>query len=262
MTICIAALCNKSKEVIVVSDRMITVDFPPIEFEHGIPKLEEICSTCVVLTSGDALAHADICRQVRENISGLVRPSIENITEATRKSYVQQRQKRATERFLQPRGWTMSDFYGKNMSHLPTELALTIDNQIASFNFGLSMIVAGADPQQAHIYGIRHPGQVDCYDALGYHAIGIGAMHASSSLIANGYTPDIDTKWAVYWVYEAKRSAECAPGVGRQTDMSIITGTKYISLTEDQMARLEAIYSERRIPKIKEIEEEINNLPF
>ena len=81
MTVCIATLCNKGKDVVVASDRMITATYPPVEFEHGIPKLEVICPSCIVLTSGDALAHADLCRAVRGVISGLSRPRTAKITE-------------------------------------------------------------------------------------------------------------------------------------------------------------------------------------
>ncbi|KKK91188.1 hypothetical protein LCGC14_2715480, partial [marine sediment metagenome] len=44
-----------------------------------------------------------------------------------------------------------------------------------------------------------HPGEVDCYDSIGYHTIGIGAMHALSSLIANGCLCTTDIKMAIYF---------------------------------------------------------------
>lgn len=262
MTICIGVLCNNSKDVIVASDRMITATYPPIEFEHGTLKLEIICPTCIVLTAGDALAHADICRVVKAKVGALTRPRATAITEEIRKTYVAQRQKTISERFLEPRGWTLEDFYEKHARAINPDLFLTIDHEIASYDYGLQIIVAGVDPEEAHIYGIRHPGEVDCYDSLGYHAIGIGALHAVSSLIANGYNPTVSRKMAVYLVYEAKRNAENAPGVGRYTDMAIIQESGYRVLSSDDVSVLENIYNSRRIPLTEEFEKTIDDLPF
>ena len=262
MTVCIATLCNKSENVVVASDRMITATYPPVEFEHGIPKIEVICSSCVVLTSGDALAHADLCRNVRERISGLSHPRTVVITEEIRKGYAAQRLKTIEERFLAPRGWTLNAFYEKYVRTMPGDLVVTIDNQIETYNYGLEIIVAGADPNEAHIYGVRHPGEVDCYDSLGYHAIGIGRMHAISSLIANGCLPTTSIKMAVYLTYEAKKNAENAPGVGQDTDIAIIRESGHQDITPEQMDFLKEIYDSRRIRQTEEFQKAIDGLPF
>jgi hypothetical protein len=260
VTVCIAALCNESKDVVVVSDRMITATYPPIAFEHGIPKIERICPSCIVLTAGDALAHADLCRLVRSNISGLSRPRVQQITEEVKKAYVVQRLKTVQERYLSSRGWKLSDFYEEHIRRIPPDLAIAIDNQIATYDYGLQIIVAGADPDEAHIYGIRHPGEVDCYDSIGYHTIGIGAMHAVSNLVANGYLPTANVKMSVYMVYEAKKNAENAPGVGNQTDIMIIRGDSQQIVTPEQIDQLEQIYESRRIRQTEEFQAAVDNL--
>jgi len=241
---------------------MITSSYPPIAFEHGMPKLEQICPSCIVLTSGDALAHADLCRLVRGRISGLSRPRTTTITEEVRKAYVAQRLKTIEERFLAPRGWTLEEFYEKHVRTMPSDLVVAIDHQISSYDYGLEIIVAGTDPDEAHIYGIRHPGEVDCYDSLGYHAIGIGAMHAISSLVANGCLPTTSINMAVYLAYEAKRNAENAPMVGKDTDMVIIEEGGYDDISSEQIGILEQIYDSRRLRQTDDFREAIENLPF
>ncbi len=262
MTICIGVLCNDSRDVVVASDRVITATYPPVEFECGTPKIELICPTCLVLTAGDALAHADICRAVRGAVGSLSHPRTPVITEQVRMAYVSERRKVINQRILEPRGWTFEDFYEKYARTLPSELVLTIDREIANYDYGLSIMVAGVDPDGGHIYGIRHPGEVDCYDALGYHAIGVGAMHAVSSLIANGYDPTIDMKLATYLVYEAKKNAENAPGVGRHTDMSIIQDSNYQDLNNAHLSLFDSIYDARRIRRTEDFEKAIDHLPF
>jgi len=262
MTVCIATLCNQAKDVVVVSDRMVTATYPPVEFEHAMPKLEVICPSCIVLTAGDALAHADLCRNVRGRISGLSQPRTNMITEEVRNGYVVQRLKTIEERFLAPRGWTLEDFYSKYVRTMPPDLVVTIDNEIASFDYGLSIIIAGADPDEAHIYGVRHPGEVDCYDSIGYHAIGIGAMHAVSSLIANGCLSTADIKTAAYFTYEAKKNAETAPGVGQDTDMAFIKARGYEIVKPEHISLLEEIYDSRRVRQTEVFKKAIDNLPF
>lgn len=262
MTVCIAALCNNAKSIIVVSDRMITATYPPVEFEHGIPKLEIICPSCVVLTAGDALAHADLCRNVREAISSISRPRTAQITEQVRRGYITQRLEAIEQLFFAPRGWALQDFYGRLIGALPTDLAVTIDNQIATYDYGLTIIIAGVDTDQAHIYGLRHPGMVDCYDSIGYHAIGIGSIHAISSLIANGYLPTTGVKMAIYLVYEAKRNAESAPGVGKDTDMAILRESECQNITPEQISALEQIYDSRRMRQTDEFRKAVDELPF
>ncbi|MBA7613201.1 hypothetical protein ES703_20446 [subsurface metagenome] len=262
MTVGIAVLCNNAKEVAVACDRMITATYPPIEFEHGIPKLDKIGETCVVLTAGDALAHAEICREVQARISVLTRPRVAGITEEIRATYVLQRQKTIIQRFLEPRGWTLQQFYEEHARRLHPDLFLKIDNDIATYDYGLSLIVAGVDPDEAHIYGIRHPGEVDCYDSLGYHSIGIGLMHAVSSLVANGCEPTVSSKMAAYLVYEAKRNAENAPGVGQYTDMAIIREGEIHIITNEEISLLQQIYDTRRIPLTEEFKKTIDSLPF
>lgn len=262
MTVCIAGLCNESKSVVLASDRMITMRYPPMEFEHGIPKLEIICPACMVLTAGDALAHADLCRVVRNTVRLLSQPRIVVITEEVRKAYVAMRLQAISQRLLEPRGWKLDDFYGKYIRIVPTDIVVTLDHQIANFNYGLDVLVAGADADEAHIYGLRHPGEVDCYDSIGYHAIGIGYIHAVQNLIANKYLSSLGTNLAVYFAYEAKRSAEVAPGVGKDTDMVIITKKGYKMVATEQVSMLNDIYESRRVSLTEESKEAISKLPF
>ena len=262
MTVGIATLCNESKNVIVAADRMITASYPPIEFEHGTSKLDVVCPSCVILTSGDVLAQADVCRTVRVRVGALSRPRINAITEDVKTAYAAQRLKTISERFLEPRGWSLKDFYEKHVRTMPADIVVTIDHQISTYDYGLSIIVAGIDPGEAHIYGIRHPGEVDCYDSLGYHAIGIGSMHAISSLIANSYLSTVSTKMAVYLAYEAKRNAENAPGVGLGTDIALIGENGCQIITSEEISLLEKIYDSRRIHQTEEFREAVENLPF
>ena len=53
MTICIAAICADRKEVLLASDRMVTISFPSTEFEHDTAKFIKITDRCYMGTADD-----------------------------------------------------------------------------------------------------------------------------------------------------------------------------------------------------------------
>ena len=240
---------------------MVTASYPPVEFEHGVPKMDYIAETCIALSSGDALAHSGVCGRAVDSLGGLMRPTVTTMVDAIKQSYSFHRDKRIEERLLAPRGWTRESFYSGRIGVTP-DLMVVVDSQISTFDYGVSFIIAGTDAKSGHIYGLRHPGEVDCYDGLGYHAIGIGAMHAVSSLIANSYTPALNAKWATYFVYEAKRNAENAPGVGSMTDLGVIDSGKCQILGNEQIEALKNIYEQRSPPLSEEVTKLVESLTF
>ena len=255
MTVCIAGLCDDANSVVVAADRMVTASHPALEFEHSQSKIVPLTPVCHILSSGDALAHAQIAGLSLAQIGSLQRPSVLQIAEAVRHSYVSQRQARVAELYLTPRAWTLEDFYRIHARSIPENLFLAVDNSISSYNFGLDLIIAGTDPTEGHIYGLRHPGQVDCYDALGYYAIGIGAQHAIASLVRNGYSSQLSSEEALFYIYEAKRAAESAPGVGLKTDMIHIQENEGATVSDGKIDRLRKLHEVREKPIDKLLED-------
>ncbi len=65
---------------------------------------------------------------------------------------------------------------------------MVIDEQLATYDYELEILVAGVDTDCAHIYRISNPGTAECLDGLGYHAIGSGEPHADFSFIEESYS--------------------------------------------------------------------------
>jgi len=259
LTVCLAALCEHDSEAIVASDRMITVFPLSQEFEHGTPKIHRIGSRGVLVSAGSALLPSELCERVRSRMQTLANPTTADIVECVKEQFVGLRRRIAEETFLKPRGFTLESFY-EIIGRLPTPLAVTIDDNIRENNLQLEILVAGVDDDgKAHIYEIDDPGTSSCFDMLGYGAIGSGEQHAIASLIADAYTGLLPTSEAVYLVYEAKRRAERAPGVGPSTDMCILSRGTYVGIPAEVITRLEGIYS-LRIQLDKTNNEQINGL--
>lgn len=218
--------------------------------------------TCLALTAGDALAHVEVFRSADLKLRRLSNPPIEMIAGAVRDSYVEQRLAAVEQKVLAARGWTLHQFYTEvPKTGVPGDLIISIDAQISRYDYGLDILLAGVD-SEAHIYNIRNPGRMDCFDALGYHSIGSGEMHALSVLIFNGCCPDWDRKKTAFHVYEAKRNAEVAPGVGKALDMAIITGDGVYFLEEDALEALAEIYQRKAAPALADLDELISSVPL
>jgi hypothetical protein len=83
-------------------------------------------------------------------------------------------------------------------------------------------IVAGVDAMGARIYQIIDPGVAICENASGFVATGIGRGHAQSQFIRARYNWSQSFARGLPLIYSAKRRAEAAPGVGRDTDLSCL----------------------------------------
>src|SRR5258708_2914333 len=91
--------------------------------------------------------------------------------------------------------------------------------QASQYNIGLEFIVAGVEPTGAHIFYVAHPGTLHNFDKLGHASIGSGALHAAMGLSLSKQTPQSSLAETLFAVYYAKRAAEVAPGVGKETEM-------------------------------------------
>lgn len=263
MTICIGVICEKGNKAIAAADRMITARTPPVQYEARESKIIRISDSFVVLTAGDAIAHTELLYHAVPLIQKERTPQAYKIAEILAECYDVQRKKKITEKILRPRGLTLSKFY-ENFNRFPPEFSLTIDREIERFDYGLYMLMVGVDETGGHLYDIRNPGVISCLDEIGHHEIGSGVVQARMTFISQRYSIATPVNEALYLTYEAKKNAEMAPGVGRETDIVIIKKESLIEIDENIFNQLENIYKQRKEGKtletLKEDLEQLNTL--
>jgi hypothetical protein len=76
MTICIAAICEQSSNLILTTDSMLTNEALSIQFEHPMRKMTHLAESCIALTGGDALAYTELFNMVQGEITKLKAPSV------------------------------------------------------------------------------------------------------------------------------------------------------------------------------------------
>lgn len=273
MTVCIVGICDSkngiAKKAIAIADRMITAG--DTEFEQAaFSKVVKLTENCVAVTAGSALAHTELFNTTKIKFSGTPRPPIEEVIQELKDNFVKLRTIRAEEKYFKPLGLTVSNFI-KNQRMLDSSLVLRLSRQLEEAKYGggrvgLQIMVAGVDTTGSHIHYVFDPGSSECFDAIGYCSIGSGERHADSALIVNDYCFALPIKKALYLMYEAKKRAELAPGVGRiYTDVSIVSDSGIKTLTEQEKLELQKVYDKHNQVEVdcrKEMEELIQGLPF
>ena len=94
MTVCIAANCHANKAVVVASDKMLTAPFLTAEFDHPDAKIDQISSTCVGLSAGDALVTTDLFGGFDHIVGQLQDPQINMIADHVKERFSDLRKQR------------------------------------------------------------------------------------------------------------------------------------------------------------------------
>lgn len=229
MTICIAALAEGKKRIILVADQMITASIPiAYQFETSdVRKIYDLSSNVVLLTAGNALFASEIFEKSKKEIEAdkSVSPenrTVEQLAEIVRRNFQILRRGIVERSVLEPRGLNLSSYY-QMQQKLHQAVVQEVENQLINTNIGVDLIVAGHDPSGGcHIYSVTHPGIAVCHDELGYVAVGSGAPHAMYSIIGSSYKKSLPLEEVKKIASEAKKKSEVAPGVGVDTTIQTL----------------------------------------
>jgi 20S proteasome alpha/beta subunit len=241
VTVCIAALCRADDgepRAIVATDRMVTAgDF--LEFEHSGSKMVQLTDKAAVMVAGNTL---DGMRLVNEAAADDLPEHIVAIATTLGERYGAARLERAEQAALTPHGLSLDSFHGMHRG-LNEQVVMLLENQLSQFNLGVELLLAGVDDSGAHIYTNGNPGGGNTnHDPIGWAAIGIGAPHVLSTMAGYVHSATADYKQTLFRVYAAKRGAEVAPGVGRETEMAVISNEGLERLSSDDLERLALIF--------------------
>ena len=253
VTVCIAAVCENGKKIVVAADRMFTFPAPlNIEFQTPEKKIEQLGTTCVVLSSGNGAYSSEILRVAAAMLDGNPNPPISRAAEIIKGAFLTVRAAKVREQVVAAAlGPDFLKFEAMNVP-LPQYLQYQpnmfqqITVQMQMFNLGVDMIVAGIDTEGARVGYVGNPGTLAWLDKLGYAASGSGGMHATTRLSLGSQTRESGLAETVYRVYEAKKAAEVAPGVGTETDLAIVEADAIKPCGSATLTKLQDFFNARR----------------
>jgi 20S proteasome alpha/beta subunit len=227
VTVGIAAMCQWANVPYIVgaADRMISAENDTILWEPTQTKIFPVSPDVVILWSGDALDQATLCERTKRAVQSDPSMNVESVAEIYAHQFALLRRQKAEKAILDPVGLDYETFYKQQRSYSP-DFVEQVRQDLMSDAWRLSneAIVTGVDADSsAHIFVVDDPGTVNCFDGLGFAAIGIGAFHAKSQFMFKGHVRWKLLHETMLLTYRAKKRAEVASGVGALTDMVTIS---------------------------------------
>jgi len=255
MTICIAAIGRDGNDEVIVAatDHMVTMGSLG-QFEHTISKYKEINSDTIAMLAGIPLFFDD-----------LIRVSDHSMDYAAIKLQVKKNFKEKRNEIFQDH---VLDLYGLNWEYVagavkqpfPNQLIEEIMKKNINFRLKTTILLAGFDGDNAMITEISEKAFAD-YRDMNFHAIGSGNIQAVNTLMFQKHDKYDSLSSTIYDVYKAKRNAEVAQGVGKETELIILRkGAGCKILNRKGFDILKKIYEEEL--KLGRNHRKLNSLEF
>ena len=121
---------------------------------------------------------------------------------------------------------------------------------MSNFKLGTTILLIGFRNELAVLSEINEGGIFDFRD-INFHTIGSGSVQASNTLLFQKHSKSDNLSRTIYNVYKSKRNAEVMQGVGKETDILILTETDGVKrISDENINILKDIYeSELRFGK-------------
>lgn len=124
------------------------------------------------------------------------------------------------------------------------DVAFDLTQKLLDFSLDVEALIVGVEGHGAHIFHMDSSGFVTRHDDVGFASIGIGAPHSNSVFMAASYGNQTLYYPTFALTYAAKRRAEIAPGVGKLTDMTVITSDGVFLVEQERIELLRIAYED------------------
>src|ERR1700674_1369434 len=226
---------------LVASDRMITAG-DIVEYEPRQMKVAKITGRALILIAGDFSLHSQALIDAGKQIGGNQNATAQNIALIYSRAIQTIKQRRAEDRYLAPLGLNLDTFLAQQKDMSDSFVNRLTDQLQDYVGEEVEALVVGSHDNEIHLYAIDPRGTVNCFDDVGFAAVGIGAWHAKSRLMQAGYTNSATFARALAAIYAAKRNAEIAPGVGATTDIHLVSRNGHHPLWANISTKIQEIY--------------------
>jgi 20S proteasome alpha/beta subunit len=249
MTVAVGAICDGGKAVVVAADTLVTFPQLNLHIEGAISKIAMLTPHVVGVLTGAISDGHEILSMARPRIESLgSNPSIDKIVEAIRQAYEDFKIQRVERTMLRPYlGINFETFRHMASTATQTSVLQQLAIEIVKHTVGVDIFIAGMSDGAAHIFGVGNPGETFRYDIYGCAALGVGMSYSIGrfAIAQHSITDTLST--ALYTTYEAKKSAEAAPGVGKLTQMKVITSAGIKDMPQQLFDRLDEIHSRKPV---------------
>jgi hypothetical protein len=230
MTVCIAALHQKSRSIVTVSDMMLADDYS--SHDEDTAKFWPLADRWYCMFAEQASAFAPILRLSIEKLYDFVdlaggevpEVPLEAVKLSIESAYQTEMDWEIQQRVLGPITMTREQFKDAGLQKLGPEIfgkkvaeleAVKVPLQLLVFGFGAAKL--------SHIFSVNERGQCSERDVEGVFAIGSGAWAATGSLYPkSGFLHTHSLEEVVYDLCEAAFVAQTSRFVGRNANIFIL----------------------------------------
>lgn len=237
MTICIASIAKEGENEFIVfsTDHMVSTGVG--QFEHSLMKHQRINHHTVAMLAGRALLFDDLVKM--DSIDTLTFTQIKkNIFE----NFKKKRNDIINDEIFNIFGIDRDFIINSLKQPIPNPFVGSILDKISNFNLETGILLAGFEEGKAQISEINGNGFMD-FRSMGFHAIGSGGNQGAYTLLFQKQSKKDTLRTTVYNVYKAKRNAEISEGVGKETELMILSIGGVNNLSEKELAILNDIYN-------------------
>jgi hypothetical protein len=256
MTVCIGAICDEGKSIVVAADRMMTYGAPMnLQVEAAVRKIIPLSDKAVLLFSGSVPDGEGIANGTKSKMQG-GQFGPKQVADFAAAVYQEIKRKRVEDTILRPLlGIDFGQFQQLVSQSASSQVLGQMLGMIAQHNLSLDVLLAGIDEGIGHLSVVAHPGMALPMDTVGTSAIGSGGLHAAIRLSLGRQARDIGLPETIFNVYEAKRASEVAPGVGKVTDIAVLNGCGVSFVDESVFKILDSIEKQKPSLSAEELEQ-------
>jgi len=247
VTVCIAAIATglvkgdkKDKEIPVIvgaSDRMVSA--LDIGYERPQSKISRITPFIVALSAGNDAVQAEVLSRTESHFQTELANNprwfpVEEVADKYSQNLVTYLREAIERTILEPVGLNWDTYMSSHPDRHPLWFEERRKEVFEDYPPSTETIVAGVDESGAHIFEVNRDGLVVRRDRAAFATIGSGYRHAESQFMFEGHSPSKSYPDTLFLTYVAKRRAEVAPGVGKDTDLFTISlRGGYVELQEE-----------------------------
>jgi 20S proteasome alpha/beta subunit len=226
VTICIGAIAERDKAIVMVADRALTIGALQAT-NSGPGKIFHLGTSWYALVSGDLSFAEGIIKAARKELisnPALCDSEVE-VSALLERLYKQKRDEAVEAKILRPQLLTIPLYISRPTKMHPLDKTQhdSIAYAINSFTADTTILICGFDASGCpHLVSVADPGISLSWDALGYQAIGIGEEAARVRLASMDTDRNEPLAKIIYNVFDAKVSTEEYQGISYEWDGEVL----------------------------------------
>jgi hypothetical protein len=236
MTIIQASICADQKAIILIADRMVTVSSGGDEYET------ETSSSKVIPLGPFGIGCAgdfDSITLVMENIQ--IKDKLSQMADQISK-FIKKKNEQKVQEYVKNKTLLeykqFQDYVSSDQGKIPQKIIDEIYEDLEEVKIDCACLLIGFEDHHPRIIAIDEDGEISNNSEYYHKTIGSGQMFSEITFDIGIYNPKCSLEQGLFIAFDAKKSAEAHPGVGKFTDILILQENKPPEMIKNESAQM------------------------